>query len=221
MADIFFNGPAGRIEGKFQTGPYNNSPIAIILHPDPKSEGTMNNKVVYALYRTFADMGFATLRFNFRGVGKSEGSHDNGEGELSDAAAALDWLQATFPHATHYWIAGFSFGSWIAMQLLMRRPEFEGFIAVSPPSNKYDFSFLSPCPVSGQIIQGTEDVIVPKASIDVLVGKLNLQRGIEIDYQVVEGADHFFTNQLAEVVKKTGAYVRARCSYLEPKHHTH
>lgn len=214
MPDVFFNGGVGRIEAKYHSGPYNNSPAVLILHPDPKSGGTMHNKVVYALHRAFSDLGFATLRFNFRGVGKSEGAHDNGEGELSDAAAALDWLQSNFKHTTQYWIAGFSFGSWIAMQLLMRRPEFAGFITISPPANKYDFNFLAPCPVSGQIIQGTDDTIVTQSSVDTLVNKLNKQKGVNIDYQIVEHADHFFTNQLSVVAKHAATYIRKRCPNL-------
>ena len=108
MPDVIFNGPAGRIEGRFNPGPTKTAPIALILHPDPKNGGTMNNKIVHSLYRSFSDLDFATFRFNFRGVGRSEGSHDNGEGELSDAAAALDWLQSTYPQASHFWVAGFS-----------------------------------------------------------------------------------------------------------------
>ena len=109
----------------------------------------MNNKVVYSLYHSFSRRGFSTLRFNFRGVGRSQGSFDSGLGELSDAAAALDWMQGHNPNATGCWIAGFSFGAWIAMQLMMRRPEINGFIAIAPPASIHDFSFLAPCPASG------------------------------------------------------------------------
>lgn len=199
MSDIIFNGPAGRIEGRFTHGPDKSSPIVLVLHPNPKHGGTMNNKVVHTLYRCFSEHEFSVLRFNFRGVGKSEGEYDHGEGELSDAAGALDWLQSTFPQARSFWVAGFSFGAWIAMQLLMRRPELEGFVAVSPPANMYDFNFLAPCPVSGQIIQGTQDSIVTHQSVETLVNKLRNQRGIAIDYQTINEADHFFTNKLDQV----------------------
>src|SRR3546814_9501241 len=83
----------------------------------------MNGRITQALYKTFQRRCFATLRFNFRGVGRSQGTFDNGIGELSDAAAALDWVQSFHPEAQTTWIAGFSFGAWIGMQLLMRRPE--------------------------------------------------------------------------------------------------
>ena len=109
----------------------------------------MNNGIVLALYKTFVRRGFATLRFNFRGVGKSQSVFDNGIGELSDAASALDWVQSIHPEAETTWIAGFSFGAWIGMQLLMRRPEARGFISIAPPANMYDFTLPRPLPLLG------------------------------------------------------------------------
>src|SRR3546814_10326621 len=137
----------------------------MILHPHPASGGTMNNRMVIELYKTFQRRGFATLRFNFRGGGKSQGTFDNGIGELSDAASALDWVQSFHPEAQTTWIAGVSFGAWIGMQLLMRRPEIRGFISVAPPANMYDFTFLAPCPSSGIICAGGSDEFVPPSAI--------------------------------------------------------
>ena len=105
----------------------------MILHPHPSAGGTMNERITQALFKTFQRRGFATLRFNFRGVGKSEGEFDQGVGELSDAASALDWVQSIHPEAEQTWVAGASFGAWIGMQLLMRRPEVRGFISIAPP----------------------------------------------------------------------------------------
>ena len=157
MPEVVFAGPAGRLEGRYNPPKRRNAPIAIILHPHPQFGGTMNNPVVYHLYHLFADRGFAVLRFNFRSVGRSEGQFDHGIGELSDAAAALDWVQTLHTDARACWIAGFSFGAWIGMQLLRRRPEVEGFISASAPANLYDFSFLAPCPSSGLFIHGARD----------------------------------------------------------------
>ena len=196
MAEIIINGPEGRIEARYHHTKDRTAPIALILHPHLKDGGNMNNKVTYALYKSFVEMGYNTLRFNFRGVGKSQGSFDNGEGELTDAAAVMDWLQFHNPNAKNCWVAGFSFGAWVGMQLLMRRPEVDGFISVSPPANLYDFGFLAPCPVSGQIIQGTKDKVVTKESVDGLVHKLNQQKNISIDYRIVEGGDQFFSSHL-------------------------
>ena len=164
MPEVIFNGPEGRIEGRYHHANDPNAPVALLLHPHPEYGGTMNNRVVYAMYQAFVKRGFSTLRFNFRGVGRSQGKFDNGQGELSDAATALDWMQGHNPNASTCWIAGFSFGAWVAMQLMMRRPEISGFISASPPASIYDFSFLAPCPASGLLIHGKADEVVPVGS---------------------------------------------------------
>ncbi len=161
MPEVIFTGPAGRIEGRYHPARQKNAPIGIVLHPHPQFGGTMNHQIVYQIYYAFVHRGFSALRFNFRGVGRSQGGFDHGIGELSDAASALDWAQTINPEARSCWIAGFSFGAWIGMQLLMRRPEIEGFISIAPPANLYDFSFLAPCPSSGLIIHGDKDAVVP------------------------------------------------------------
>lgn len=207
MPEIIINGPEGRIEARYQQSPRSDAPLALILHPHPEHGGTMNNKVTYALYRSFTDRGFNAIRFNFRGVGRSEGSFDQGEGELSDAATVLDWMQQQNPNASGYWVAGFSFGAWIGMQLLMRRPELSGYISVSPPANLYDFTFLAPCPVSGLMVQGERDEIVPRESVERLVDRLQQQKGISVDYRCVAGADHFFTNKLNIVMQHVNDYL--------------
>jgi len=196
MPEVLFAGPEGRLEGRYTPGKSPTAPIALILHPHPQHGGTMNNKVVYSLFQSFAERDFSTLRFNFRGVGRSQGAYDRGEGELSDAASALDWVQSINPNARSVWVAGFSFGAWIGMQLLMRRPEVESFISVAPPANMLDFSFLAPCPSSGLVIHGETDEIVPEPFVSKLVAKLSHQRGIHIDYRVVPHTGHFFNRQL-------------------------
>ena len=133
MPEVIINGPEGRLEGRYHHSSEPGAPVALILHPHPQHGGNMNNKVVYALFHTFVKNGYSVLRFNFRGVGRSQGVYDRGEGELSDAAAALDWLQTYNPNAADCWVAGYSFGAWIGMQLLMRRPEIGRFISIAPP----------------------------------------------------------------------------------------
>ena len=209
MPEIIINGPEGRLECRYQSGQGPNPPIALMLHPHPQHGGTMNNKIVYTLYQIFAKRGFACLRFNFRGVGRSQGSFARGEGELSDAAAALDWLQAYNEDASQCWIAGFSFGAWIGMQLLMRRPEITSFISVAPPANMYDFSFLAPCPSSGLILSGEKDEIVPPESVETLVNKLRQQRGIDLDLRTIPKANHFFHKKLPALEKEVGEYLDA------------
>ena len=170
----------------------------------------MNNKIVYNLYYIFARRGYSVLRFNFRGVGRSQGEFDNGIGELSDAAGALDWMQSIKPNASACWVGGFSFGAWIGMQLLMRRPEVEGFISIAPPANMYDFSFLAPCPSSGLIVQGTNDDVVPEPSVEKLCNKLALQKNITVDYKLIKGANHFFNDHMDQLSKSVDDYMDAR-----------
>jgi hypothetical protein len=207
MPDVIFNGPEGRLEGRYHHARKPSAPMALVLHPHPLHGGTMNNKIVYSLYQTFVKRGFSTLRFNFRGVGRSQGSFDRGEGELADAAAALDWLQTYNANAETCWVAGYSFGAWIGMQLLMRRPEIEAFVAISPPANQYDFTFLAPCPSSGLILQGDSDTLVPADSVQKLVQKLSHQRDIKIDFRKIAGADHFFGEKVELLTKHVDGYI--------------
>ena len=151
------------------------------------------------------DNEFSVCRVNFRGVGKSDGEFDNGQGELADAAAALDWIERENFDNSQCWVAGFSFGSLISMQLLMRRPEINRFISISPQPNVYDFSFLSPCPTSGLMVYGKKDELVPIDHINELNKRLSSQKGIKVDFQSVPDANHFFTkseNNLRKVLDK-------------------
>ncbi len=207
MPEVVFNGPAGRLEGRYHHNNDPESPVALILHPHPQFGGTINNQIVYHLYYSFVQRGFSVLRFNFRGVGRSQGLFDNGAGEMLDAAAALDWMQAINKEATSCWIAGVSFGAWISMQLLMRRPEVEGFISVAPPANLYDFSFLAPCPSSGLIVNGEIDRVVPAADVQTLVDKLKTQKGIDIGHVVVPNANHFFENRVEDLMAVIDGYL--------------
>lgn len=207
MPEVIFNGPDGRLEGRYHQSKRPNAPLALLLHPHPQYGGTMNNKVVFSLYQNFARRGFSSLRFNFRGVGRSQGQFDNGQGELSDAASALDWMQSRNPNTNTCWIAGFSFGAWVAMQLMMRRPEISGFISIAPPASQHDFSFLAPCPASGIIIHGDKDEVVPQSSVDKLAQKLQKQKNIKIDYRIIEGSDHFFLDHLEPLNEQVNDYL--------------
>ena len=170
--EIFIPGPSGRIHAKYFNSQKQGSPIALVLHPHPEYGGTMNNRIVYETYNCFYKNGFSVIRINFRGVEKSDGVFDDGQGELSDAAAALDWIEKENPGFGQCWVSGFSFGSLICMQLIMRRPEVSKFIAISPQPNLYDFTFLAPCPISGLITYGSNDELVEADSILNLKKKL-------------------------------------------------
>jgi hypothetical protein len=207
MPEVIIAGPEGRLEGRYHHVKRPDAPIALLLHPHPQHGGTMNNKVVVTLYHTFIRCGFRTLRINFRGVGRSQGTYDRGEGELADAAAALDWLQSINQSASGCWVGGYSFGAWIGMQLLMRRPEIDSFVAVAPQANQYDFSFLAPCPSSGLIVQGDRDAVVPTEAVAKLAHKLAHQRDIVVDHRIIPGANHFFHHRLDELSEAVDTYL--------------
>lgn len=210
IKDVIFNGDVGRIEGKYYQSEDKDSPIALVMHPHPLHGGTMNNKVVYNIFYEFVKQNFSVLRFNFRGVGKSAGVFDHGIGELLDAAVALDWLQSNNPEASNCWISGFSFGAWIALQLLMRRPEIVGVVAVSPPVNLYDLSFLTPFPAQGLIIHGAKDTITQEESVYQLYEKISKQRNSDVEYMPIEDAGHFYEGKMDEFKSVLSHYLENR-----------
>ena len=174
----------------------------------------MNNKIVVEVFKSFVENGFSVLRINFRGVGKSDGTFDNGQGELSDAAAALDWIERENQDFSQCWVSGFSFGSLICMQLIMRRPEVTKFISVSPQPNVYDFTFLAPCPISGQVITGEKDELVSKESMSDLMARLKVQKGIEVKFSEVKNANHFFKNKESDLKKTIGQYIEEKTEIM-------
>jgi alpha/beta superfamily hydrolase len=214
MPEVIFNGPDGRLEGRYHQSKKKGAPIAMILHPHPQFGGTMNNQIVYNLYYAFVNRGFSAFRFNFRGVGRSQGFFDHGVGELSDAAAALDWVQSINPDAKTCWVAGISFGAWIGMQLLMRRPEIEGFISVAAPANRFDFTFLAPCPSSGLFVHGSDDRVAPAKEVVSVIEKLKTQKGIAIEHATVDGANHFFDGKVDDLIATVNHYLDNRLGNL-------
>ena len=124
-------------------------------------------------------------------------------------------MQLYNPNAKGVWVAGISFGAWIGMQLLMRRPEIQGFISVALPANLYDFSFLAPCPSSGLIVNGDRDTLVTVESVEKLVEKLKLQRGLDMGLEILPGADHFFTGCLDRLNEVIEDYLDMRLAALE------
>tara|TARA_B100000686_G_scaffold61704_1_gene66272 strand:- start:1142 stop:1798 length:657 start_codon:yes stop_codon:yes gene_type:complete len=208
--EIFIPGPSGRIQAKYIKNKQQGAPIALVLQPHPQYGGTMNNRIVYEAYNCFYKNGFSVIRINFRGVEKSDGIFDNGQGELSDAAAALDWIERENPGYSQCWVAGFSFGSLICMQLIMRRPEVNKFIALSPQPNVYDFTFLAPCPISGLIVYGKNDELVPEESILTLKKRLIIQKNIEVKFDLISGANHFYKKKEKELANSINQYLKEK-----------
>ena len=212
--EVFLPGPSGRLEAKYYKNEKKGSPIAVVLHPHPQYGGTMNNRVVQETFNVFVKNGFSVLKLNFRGVGKSEGTFDNGQGELSDAASALDWIERENQDYSQCWVSGFSFGSLICMQLIMRRPEVNNFIALSPQPNVYDFSFLAPCPTSGQVIYSDNDELVTKESISELDNRIKSQKGVEVIFSKIKNSNHFFKNKEKELTSEIEKYIKEKTALI-------
>ena len=212
--EIFIPGPSGRIQAKYVKNQQAGAPIALVLQPHPQYGGTMNNRIVYETYNCFYKNRFSVIRINFRGVEKSDGIFDNGQGELSDAAAALDWIEKENPDYSQCWVAGFSFGSLICMQLIMRRPEVNRFISISPQPNVYDFTFLAPCPISGLVIYGKNDELVPENSIMTLKKRLSIQKNIDVKFDLIQNANHFYKGKEKELTALINRYLKSKMTVL-------
>ena len=138
MPDIILPGSAGRIEARYQRQKNPGAPMALVLHPHPQFGGTMNNPLVYDLFHMFHGLGCTTVRFNFRGVGRSAGTWDEGRGEMDDFRAAVDYLAAQYP-TLEMWAAGFSFGSYIATTAGAADPRIGALIAIERDINLKGF----------------------------------------------------------------------------------
>lgn len=217
MAELIIPGPAGRLEARYTEPPVPGAPLALILHAHPQAGGTMQDPVTITLYKMFERHGFGVLRYNSRGVGRSQGQFDAGVGELSDAAFILDYIENMNESPRYVWVAGYSFGAWITLQLLMRRPEIDGFLALSPPANHYDLSFLAPCPASGLILCGDNDVVCAPSDIERALQKVRVQTGEVIDRQTIEGANHFYQHHLEEMEDRCESYLVSRLEAAETK----
>ena len=207
---IFIPGPSGRIQAKYFKNEKQGTPVALVLQPHPQYGGTMNNRIIHETYNCFYKNKFSVIKINFRGVEKSDGVFNNGQGELADAAAALDWIEKENPGYSQCWVSGFSFGALICMQLIMRRPEVNKFIAISPQPNVYDFTFLAPCPISGLIIYGKNDELVPEENILNLKKRLNMQKNIEVEFDSIINANHFYKDKIKELSSLVGRYLKSK-----------
>lgn len=188
-------GPSGVIEAlmevptDYQTG----DPIAVICHPHSLYGGSMANKVVHVVADTFNAMGLPTLRFNFRGVGHSQGRFDKGDGEVQDLLAVVDWFRQRFPGAP-LWLAGFSFGAFVAFSA-QRQAEADRLLLIAPPVSMFDFTALNQVDIPWMVIQGGKDEISLPERVSNWVHR---QRNTP-QYHWLGDADHFFHGRLNRV----------------------
>ncbi|MGB9429608.1 MAG: alpha/beta hydrolase [Gammaproteobacteria bacterium] len=197
---VIFRGPAGQLEGLLDKPVDEPRALAVVCHPHPLQQGAMTNKVTYILARAFNDLGAVSLRFNFRGVGKSASSFDNGTGETADALTAMDWLSGQHP-GLPLWLGGFSFGAYVALRAQSERPV-QRLVTVAPAVERFDTAAvkLPVCP--WLLIQGDADEVVsPQAVFDWVAG---LPRKPAL--AVLKGAGHFFHGRLNELRQAVVGY---------------
>ncbi|HEX5339466.1 MAG TPA: alpha/beta hydrolase [Gammaproteobacteria bacterium] len=190
---ISFTGPAGVLEGLLDMPQAAPRALAVVCHPHPLFQGSMTNKVAYILARAFNDLGAISLRFNFRGVGGSEGTYDNGIGETGDALAALDWLAARHP-GLPLWLAGFSFGAYVALRAQSQR-SVQRLVTVAPAVERFDTTALVLPAMPWLLVQGDADEVVsPQAVFDWVAGLT-----VRPQLAILKGAGHFFHGRLNEL----------------------
>jgi len=204
---LVIDGPAGPIEAMLERPPgAREGVVAICCHPHPLYGGAMQNKVVHTLARAAQDRKVTSLRFNFRGVGASAGSHDNGVGETGDAIAVSDWCRQEFG-ATRQWSFGFSFGSFVAFRLAAERAS-ELLVTVAPPVQRFDFQSLAVPRCPWLVIQGDADELVDHEAVRGWTGSV----APAPEVRILAGAEHFFHGRLTEMRNLLGAWLGARAA---------
>lgn len=205
--NFFIPAPHGQLETIYRPSNHLAERAALVLHPHPQHGGTMHNKVVFRTARALNTVGYETLRFNFRGVGHSTGTFDDGEGEAEDARVALEYLLSKQPNAREVIVAGFSFGSAIGLRIGCGDTRVTKLIAIGAPIRMYDRSFLLACTKPKLFIHGTADTIAPFAPIEELVTSLPPENNCRL--VKIIGAGHFFDDHLEGLMKVVAEFANA------------
>jgi len=195
--EVLLTGAAGQIEVVVDRpdAEHARAGVAVICHPHPLHGGTMHNKVVTMIERSLLETGLATVRFNFRGVGKTEGEHDNGRGETLDLLTVAEWVTQQRPDDA-LWLAGFSFGAYVAL-LGARHLAVKQMISVAPPAGRWDFSAVLPPTCPWLVVQGEDDdVVEPQQVYDWIDGMPQGERPALIR---MPDTGHFFHRRLMDL----------------------
>jgi len=195
--NLFIPAPHGRLEALLKE-PHADDVrgVALVLHPHPLGGGTMHNKVIFRAAAALNDAGLVTLRINFRGVGQSSGTHDDGYGERDDVRAGLDYLAENYP-AKQITLCGFSFGARVGLEVGMSDDRAVRLISIGTPVDKYDFSFLEQCRKPILFVHGEHDEYGNVDRLRELVARVAAHAPAAL--RVIKGAGHFFDNQLDEL----------------------
>jgi alpha/beta superfamily hydrolase len=212
IKSLFLDGPAGRLEALLNAGANDAPYAAVVCHPHPLFGGTLHNKVVFHSMKALNGFGFPVLRFNFRGTGLSAGQHDNGEGEVEDVRAALNWLDAEFHLPILF--AGFSFGAAVGLRASAGDERVKAMIAAGTPvvpvaadaelPRTYNYDFLRECVKPKLFVSGGRDQFGPRVKLEELLASVPEPKKLV----VIEGADHFFAGRLRELREAIELWVK-------------
>ena len=197
IKSLFLPGPSGKLEALLNTGSAQATHAALVAHPHPLYGGTMNNKVVFSAMKALNNLGLPALRFNFRGAGLSEGTHDHGRGEIEDVRAALDWLDREFRLPIIF--AGFSFGAATGLRICCPDKRVAGVISLGTPveaeGRLYTYSFLRECTKPKLFVSGSQDQYGPLLELQKVIDSVPEPK----QFVIVEGVGHFFEGKLDQV----------------------
>jgi len=188
------SGPSGSLEALLELPAGALRAVAVFAHPHPLYGGTMHTRAVYHATKTLSRVGAAVLRFNFRGVGASDGAHDGGPGEIADYRAALEYLAARYP-GLPLWAAGFSFGSWVAWSAGLDDERVAMLLGLGLPVNLFDFGPVKDCAKAKFLIHGDRDEVIPLREVRKFYAELREPK----ELVVIEDADHLFDGRTSEV----------------------
>lgn len=209
MVDIIITGEAGKLHAVYHKSETPAAPLAVVLSGNPRQKHHMNDRVSYAMFRAFMDIGFSVVRFNYRGVNDSDGALGTTSENMLDIATVIDWIQNKNEDSDKIWLAGHELGAWYVLQAMMRRPEVSGFALVSPDPSISDYSFLSPRPNRGLLLQGTAESEDAKAFSEHLIQILRRQAQISLETIRVKNADCEYSQpaDLRQMYNDLKAYV--------------
>ena len=200
---LMLPGPAGQLEGLLEHVPGAEPKLAaVVCHPHPLYGGTMHDKAVFRAAKAAVALKLPALRFNFRGVGQSQGAYDHGTGERDDARAALDYLGSRFPSLPVV-MMGFSFGAWVGLAVGAADRRVAALVGLGLPIADLDFGFLPGVTKPKLVVQGTEDIYGPRDRMERFYASLAEPKQIHW----VEGVDHFFTGRLESVQRAVTAFL--------------
>jgi hypothetical protein len=194
--NLFIPVEHGQLEAILKEPRARSQGVALVLHPHPLGGGTMHNKVVFRAAAALNDAGLVVLRINFRGVGQSTGEHDEGRGEREDVRAGLNYLVENYPDE-RITLCGFSFGARVGLEVGINDDRVAQLISIGTPVNQYDFSFVTACRKPILFVHGEHDEYGDVKRLRELVALVSVNAAAEL--RVINGAGHFFDNQLDEV----------------------